>query len=132
MSKNNKRIEREKALLDSFEFSFKRMDELKINYDRRLCDSKHAFVVHAWIHEENKCSIFMKTLRWVPFGYHKGISGQGLMSLKEFLEKENPFPPKEEELTYREKLEAIKTSLLTIKDEKNFEVIDEIIKKYCS
>lgn len=133
MSKNKRRLERERVLLESFEYSFKRIDELGIFCDRSLCDSKHAYVVHVWIHENNKCSMFMKTLRWVPFGYHKGVSGQGLASLKEFLQKENPFDGQEKELTYREKLDAIKEILLcSVRDERNFEIIDDLIKKYCS
>lgn len=133
MGKNKRRIERERILIASFEYSFRCLDELGISYDRHLCDSKHAYVVHVWIHEENKCSLFMKTLRWVPFGYHKGISGQGLDSLKAFLQKENPFAEQKEELTYREKIEAIKEILLcSVRDERNFEIIDDLIKKYCS
>ncbi len=130
---NKKVINRELVIKQSFEPLFKEMWDKGIHFDNSLCDSKHSYVVHCWTRPEVKCSVFMKTLRFVPFGCIKGVSGQGIDNLKVFLDTFE-YPKKEEQakmLTYREKIEALKDVLLSIRDERNFEVVDKAIKDYC-
>jgi hypothetical protein len=101
-----------------------------INYDTRFCDSKHAYVIHCWIDEEYKCNFFARSLKWVPFGFHKGISGQGIEDLKVFL-LNTPQVFKKREYSYKEKFEALKDTLLQVRDENNFDIIDPILEEYC-
>lgn len=140
MSKNKKRLLKEQATLDSFLPKFKELDDCGVFYDKKFCDSGHTYVVHVWINENVKCNLFMKTLKWVPFGYkdkddkfhfHKGVSGQGIESLVEYLKNAKPLP-KKKEYTYIEKIEALKNILMIIRNEKNFDIIDDAIEKYCN
>lgn len=104
------------------------LTENGISYSDEFCDRKHAYVLHCWINEENKCNLFLRTLRWVPFGYHKGISGQGIDELKRFLSSVDNFNKKE--YSYKEKYEALKEVLISVRNEYNFDIIDEALEEY--
>ena len=140
MSKNYRRIEKERLTIEGFVPIFKQLESLGVLYDRQFCDSGHSYVLHVWINEEVKCNLFMKSLKWVPFGYkdkddkfhfHKGVSGQGIESLVEYLKNAKPLP-KKKEYTYIEKIEALKNILMIIRNETNFDIIDDAIEKYCN
>lgn len=137
MSKNKKRIDKEKETIASFTPIFQKMDKLGIYYDIGFCDSKHAYVVHAWVNDKVKCNVFMTTLKWVPFGYkgkdgkscfHKGVSGQGLESLVAYL-KQDTTKSERKEYTYLEKIGILKDVLLAVRNETNFDLIDETIEE---
>lgn len=100
-----------------------------ISYDTEFCDRKHAYVVHCWIKEEYKVNFFLRSLRFVPFGYHKGISGQGIEELKHFLGNAADIL-KKKEYTYKEKYEALLEALTAVRNETNFDFIDEVIREY--
>lgn len=102
-----------------------------ISYNTEFCDRKHSYVLHCWIEEEYKVNLFLRTLRFVPFGLHKGISGEGIAELKRFLVNAADILNKEREYTYKEKYEAMKDALLAVRNETNCDFIDEIIKEYC-
>lgn len=120
----------EEALIECFKVPIAKMNSLGIQTDDKYCDRMHAYVVHAFKKPEFKCTVFMKTLRWVPFGYHKGVSGQGIESLNEFLDK-GKIDPEKEKYTYLERIQLLKSVLETIRNETNCEIIDEAIEKYC-
>ena len=101
-----------------------------IYYDVTFCDSKHAYVIHCWMNEKYKCNLFARTLKWVPFGFHKGISGQGLDDLTLFLlDSESNFNSSKE-YSYKEKYEALRDTLLQVRNETNFDIIDSVLNEY--
>ena len=129
--KSTKRIEKEQATIKSFENKFKMLDDLHISYDRTFCKAQHGYVVHAWLDEAKKVNLFMKTLRFVPFGFHKGISGQGFDELVFFLKHYDDYiQPEKKEYSYKEKYEALKQVLLQVRNERNFDVIDSVLDEY--
>ena len=131
MSKSHKRLQKEQATLESFADKFKMLDGLGIHYDKTFCNSLHAYVVHAWQEEGKKVNLFMKTLRFVPFGFHRGISGQGIDELAIFLKHYDDFVnPEKKEYSYKEKYEALKEVLLQVRDERNFDIIDSVLEEY--
>ena len=123
-------MKKEKLSEDYINELLSQLSENKISYDTSFCDSKHAYVIHCWINEKYKCNLFARTLKWVPFGFHKGISGQGLDDLRMFLlDSESNFnQPKE--YSYKEKYEALKDTLLQVRNETNFDIIDPVLEEY--
>lgn len=101
-----------------------------ISYNTEFCDRKHAYVLHCWIKEEYKVNLFLRTLKFVPFGYHKGISGQGIPELKLFLYNAAEILKKKQKYTYKEKYEALLEALIAVRNETNFDFINEILREY--
>ena len=110
---------------------FEKLNELGIKYDDSFCDSKHAYVLHCWINEKYKCNLFCRSLKWVPFGFHKGISGQGIDELKSFLINSEDNFNRKKEYSYKEKYEALKDVLIQVRNETNFDIIDKTLEEYC-
>lgn len=108
-----------------------KLEENKIKYDTTYCDRQHSYVLHCWKDENYKFNMFLRTLRFTPFGLHKGISGEGITELIYFIDNAETLLNKPKEYTYKEKFEALKNALMEVRDEKNYDFIDEIIKEYC-
>jgi hypothetical protein len=105
------------------------LDILGINYNLEFCDKEHTFVIHCWLEEDFKCNLFAITRRWVPFGFSKGISGFGLLSLYDFLLNKE-IPPLWKQTTYQEKIEELVNCLISVRDERNFDIIDGTLKDF--
>ena len=131
MTKSLKRINKERETIEGFKEKFEQLERLGIKYDRSLCVAAHGYVVHVWVNVDKRCNLFMKSLKFVPFGYHKGISGQGLEELNYFLRHWEEFiSPDKQEYSYKDKFEALKKVLLAVRDERNFDLIDKVLEEY--
>lgn len=123
-------MEKEKLKKDNINEILKKLTNNGIKYDTLFCDSKHAYVIHCWINEKYKCNLFARSLKWVPFGFHKGISGHGIDELKIFLMDSEINFNKSKEYSYKEKFEAMRDTLLQVRNETNFDIIDPILEEY--
>ena len=132
MSRVSKKVlaKREKVMSEINEI-LKELDSRGIHYDTTYCTPSCGYVVHVWIREEVKCNFWARTLSWAPFGYRKGISGQGLDELEEYLRTGDPVP-KASEMTYAQKIKALREVLESVRNETNFDIIDDALEKYCT
>lgn len=122
-------MKKNKLQADKLNEITRNLEENGIKYDTKFCDSAHCYLIHCWINEKYKCNLFAKSFRWTPFGYHKGISGQGLDELKHYLINAEKILSKKE-YSYKEKFEAMRDTLLQVRNETNFDIIDSVLNEY--
>lgn len=128
--KGVKMSKKEALTIEKLNNLFEDLGKNGISFDTKFCDRKHAYVIHCWIDEEYKCNLFARTLKWVPFGFHKGKSGQGIAELKHFLLNGKENFKKKKEYSYKEKYEALRDVLMQVRNEYNFDIIDEVLREY--